>query len=73
MAKTAFLDEEDRKLLKETSQKLDKATKLMEELLETAEILSDSEMMKSIRQGERDVKAGRVKALAKVLEEEEAH
>jgi len=33
----------------------------MEELLETIEILSDSEMMKNIREGLEDVKAGRVK------------
>jgi hypothetical protein len=70
MAKTEFLDEEDRKLLIETSQKLDKATKLMEELLETAEILSDKEMMKSIRQGQKDIKAGKVRELGSLLEEE---
>ena len=72
MAKTAFLNDEDRKLLIETNQKLDKATKLMEELLETAKILNDADMMKNIRQGQRDIKAGRVKELGKLLEEEEA-
>jgi|WetSurMetagenome_2_1015567.scaffolds.fasta_scaffold919999_1 hypothetical protein len=44
----------------------------MKELSETAEILRDAEMMESIRQGMRDIKAGRVKELAKVLEEEKA-
>ncbi len=70
MAKTAYLDEEDRKLLSETKQKLDEATKLMSELMETLEVLSDGEMMKAIKQGRADVKAGRVKELRAVLKEE---
>jgi len=41
MAKPASSDDEDRKLLAETKLKLDKATKLMAELMETIEILSD--------------------------------
>jgi PHD/YefM family antitoxin component YafN of YafNO toxin-antitoxin module len=61
MTKVVYLDENDRKLILETRQKLDKVTKLMEELLETIEILSDPEMMKNIREGLEDVKAGRVK------------
>ena len=63
MTKVVHLDENDRKLILETRQKLDKVTKLMEELLETIEILSDPEMMKNIREGLEDVKAGRVKEL----------
>ena len=70
MTKVVHLDENDRKLILETSQKLDKVTKLMEELLETIEILSDSEMMKNIREGLEDVKAGRVKELHSLLKEE---
>jgi hypothetical protein len=70
MAKIAYLDEEDRKLLSETKQKLDEATKLMGELMETIEILSDPQMMKAIRQGLKDIKAGRVKELHKLLQEE---
>ena len=70
MAKVAYLDEEDRKLLLETRQKLDEATKLMDELLETVEILSDPNMMKNIRQGLEDIKAGRVKELHRLLKEE---
>jgi PHD/YefM family antitoxin component YafN of YafNO toxin-antitoxin module len=72
MAKIECLDEEDRKLLLETKQKLDEATKLMSELMETVEILSDPEMMKSIREGLEDIKAGRVKELHSLLKEEEA-
>ena len=41
MANIAYLDEEDRKLLSETKQKLDEAAKLMSELMETLEVLSD--------------------------------
>jgi hypothetical protein len=70
MANTAYLDDEDRKLLSETKQKLDEATKLMSELMETFEILSDREMMKAIKQGRADVKAGRIKELRTLLKEE---
>ncbi len=70
MAKTAYLDEEDRKLLFETKQKLDEAAKLMSELMETIDVLSDSEMMKAIKQGKDDIKAGRVKDLHSLLKEE---
>jgi hypothetical protein len=70
MAKIAYLDEEDRKLLSETKQKLDEATKLMGELMETIEILSDPQMIKAIRQGLADIKAGRVRELYSLLREE---
>jgi PHD/YefM family antitoxin component YafN of YafNO toxin-antitoxin module len=70
MAKIACLDEEDRKLLLETKQKLDEATKLMGELMETVEVLSDPEMMKAIEQGQEDIKAGRVKELRTLLKED---
>ncbi|MGA3193102.1 MAG: hypothetical protein ABSD73_11435 [Candidatus Bathyarchaeia archaeon] len=70
MARVAYLDEEDRKLLSETKQKLDEATKVMGELLETIEILSDPDMMKDIRKGLEDIKTGRVKELRSLLKEE---
>jgi hypothetical protein len=70
MAKTAYLDEEDRNLLFETKQKLDEATKLMSELMETIDVLSDPEMMKAIKQGRTDIKAGRIKDLRSLLKEE---
>ena len=54
----------------ETRHKLDEVTKLMEELLETVEILNDPEMMKRISQGREDIKAGRVKELNRLLKEE---
>ena len=70
MAKTAYLDEDDRKLLFETKKKLDEATKFMSELKETIEVLSDPEMMKALKQGKDDIKAGRVKDLRSLLKEE---
>jgi len=70
MTKVVYLDEDDRKLILETRHKLDEVTKLMEELLETVEILNDPEMMKRIRQGREDIKAGRVKELRRLLKEE---
>lgn len=70
MARSAYLDENDRKLILETRQKLDEVTKLMEELLETVEILGDPEMMKNIHEGLKDIKAGRVKELHTLLKEE---
>jgi len=70
MTKVVFLDEDDRKLILETRQKLDEITKLIEELLETVEILSDPDMMEDIRKGLEDVKAGRVTSLRKLLKEE---
>lgn len=70
MAKITCLDEEDRRLLCETKRKLDEASKLMNELLETIEVLNDPEMMKAIRQGQEDIKAGRVKELRMLLKED---
>ena len=70
MAKTAYLDEEDRKLLFETKQKLEEAAKLMGELTETLEVMSDRDMMKAIKQGQADIKTGRTKELRTFLKEE---
>lgn len=70
MTKVVCLDENDRKLILETKQKLDEVTRLMEELMETVEILSDPEMMKNIWEGLEDIKAGRVKELRSLLKEE---
>jgi len=57
-------------LLSETKQKLDEAAKLMCELMETLEVLSDPDIMKAIKQGKADIKAGRVKELRMILKEE---
>jgi len=52
MAKS-LLTQQDRRLLLETRS-------ILEEVLETEEILKDGALMKSINQSRRDVKAGRV-------------
>ena len=70
MAKLACLDDEDRKLLAEMKLKLDEATKLMAELMETIEVLSDEGMMRPIREVKEDIKVGRFKELRRVLKEE---
>jgi PHD/YefM family antitoxin component YafN of YafNO toxin-antitoxin module len=42
----------------------------MSELIETLELLTDKEMLKKIRQGQTDIKAGRIKELHTLLKEE---
>lgn len=69
-AKVVYLDEDYRKLISETRQKLEETTKLMEELLETVKVLSDPDMMEAIREGLEDIRAGRVTELRKLLKEE---
>jgi len=69
-AKVVYLDEDDRKLILETRQKFEEITRLLEELLETVEILSDPDMMEAIREGLEDIRAGRVTELRKLLKEE---
>ena len=68
--RVVYLDKDDRRLILEAKQKLEEVTRLMEELLETVEILSDPEMMESIRKGLEDMKAGRVTELSRLLKEE---
>jgi len=57
-------------LYRRLGRKLEETTKLMEELLETVEILSDPDMMEAIREGLEDIRAGRVTELRKLLKEE---
>lgn len=68
-AKVIHLDENDRKLILETRQKLEEITKLLEEL-ETVEILSDPDMIEAMKEGLKDIRAGRVTDLRKLLKEE---
>mgnify|MGYP000197395522 FL=1 len=57
-----LLTDEDRALLL-------KVSNLLEELIETFEILGDEEAMKSIKEAEDDVKAGRVRDYDEFLKE----
>jgi len=57
-----LLTDEDRALLL-------KVSSLLEEIMETIEILEDEESMKSIKEAEEDVKTGRVRDYDEFLKE----
>jgi len=57
-----LLTDEDRALLL-------KVSTLLEEIIETFEILEDEEAMKSLREAEEDVKAGRVRSYNEFIKE----
>ena len=59
---SVLLTDEDRALLL-------KVSSLLEEIIETLEILEDEETMKSIKRAEEDVKAGRVRGYNEFLKE----
>lgn len=58
----ALLTREDRELLVKTN-------RLLEELLETIDILEDKKTMQALREAERDVEAGRVRRYDEFIEE----
>ena len=62
MSKGMLLTDEDRNLLL-------KVSNLLEEIIETFETLEDEEAMKSIKEAEEDVKAGRVRDYDEFLKE----
>ena len=62
VSKGMLLTDEDRALLLRVSN-------LLEELIETLEVLEDEETMKSIKKAEEDVKAGRVRDYDEFLKE----
>ena len=62
MRKSALLTDEDRTLLL-------KVSKMLEEIIETIEILEDQETMKAIKEAEEDVKAGRIRDYNDLLKE----
>ena len=62
MSKGMLLTAEDRALLI-------KISNLLEELIETLEVLEDEETMKSIKKAEENVKAGRVRDYDEFLKE----
>ena len=62
MSKGMLLTDEDRALLL-------KVSNLLEEIIETFEILEDEEAMKSIKEAEEDAKAGRVRDYDEFLKE----
>lgn len=62
MSRGMLLTDEDRALLL-------KVSNLLEELIETLEVLEDEETLKSIKKAEEDVKAGRVRDYDEFLKE----
>ena len=62
MSESVLITDEDRVLLV-------KVSGLLEELVETFNILEDKEAMDSLREAEADVKAGRVRAYDDFLKE----
>jgi len=59
---STLLTDEDRALLL-------KVSGLLEEVIETLDILEDKDTMKSIEEAEEDVKAGRVRSYSEFIEE----
>jgi hypothetical protein len=57
-----LLTDEDRALLL-------KVSSLLEEIIETLDILEDEDTMKSIKNAEEDVRAGRVRSYSEFLKE----
>ena len=68
MVETVFTDE-DKKNLKTLAEELPKLRLLVEELMETLEILSDEKLMKSIRASEKDVRENRLIGFKELLTE----
>ncbi|RJS83724.1 hypothetical protein DRO47_01325 [Candidatus Bathyarchaeota archaeon] len=64
-----FFTEEDRKNLKILREELPKIRLLLEELVETLEVLGDEELMESIKASEDDVKEGRLIDFKDLLKE----
>jgi hypothetical protein len=68
LVETVFTDE-DKKNLKTVAEELPKLRLLVEELMETLEILSDENLMKSIRASEKDVQENRLMGFKELLSE----
>lgn len=59
--------EEDRKNLRTLAEEVPKLRTIMEELLETVEVLGDEDLLKSIKAGERDVREGKMMGFKELL------
>ena len=63
------MTDEDRRNLRILREELPKVRLLLEELIETLEVLGDEELMKSIKASERDVQEGRLVGFGELLKE----
>ena len=68
MVETVFTDE-DKRNLKTIAEELPKLRLLVEELMETLEILSDEKLMKSIRASLKDIQEKRLLSFKELLTE----
>ena len=68
LVEVVFTDE-DRKNLKVLAEELPRLRSMMEELIETLEIVSNNELMKSIQVSEKEVREGKLLSLVELLEE----
>ena len=66
MVEAVFTDE-DKKNLKVIAEELPELRAVVEELMETVEILSDEKLMKSIARSQRDVQENRVHGYKEAL------
>ena len=62
VAKSVLLTDEDKELLRRVSD-------LLEEILETLEVMADEELMKAVREAEEDVRAGKVRDYEEFVDE----
>jgi len=67
LVETVFTDE-DKKNLKVIAEELPKLRLLVEELMETLEILSDEKLMKSIKASEKDIQENKVLSYKEMLD-----
>ena len=65
----ATFTEEDKNNLRTLAQELPKLRSLMENLIETLEILGDEELMESIRKSEKDIQEDRLLGFKELLKE----
>ena len=63
------MTDEDRRNLRILREELPKVRLLLEELIETLEVLGDKDLMKSIKASERDVQEGRLVDFGELLKE----
>jgi hypothetical protein len=68
LVETVFTDE-DKRNLKTLAEELPKLRSLVEELMETLEIISDEKLMKSIKASLKDVQENRVLGFKELLKE----
>jgi len=68
LVEVAFTDE-DRRNLKVLAEELPRLRSILEELIETLEIVSNNELMKSIQVSEKEVREGKLLSLVELLKE----